>query len=116
MTISTRLTRAAVAFLIFGTVASVLPMETSALAAPGYPGVSNGRGRGRQGAAIAGVAAVGGLFALGRGGGGLFPYAAGKKKKRSKKEMEEERQRQEMEKLDRFTRPTDAASNPSLNH
>ncbi len=109
MTISTRLTRAAVAFLIFGTVASVLPMDTSALAAPGYPGVSNGNGRGRRNRGLERAAEVAAA------GAAIYFLIAGDKKRDNEKKPNTNAPDPQFEKLDRFTRPSDAPANPGMN-
>lgn len=109
MKLSPRLTRAGLAFLVFGMLASTLPSGNGLVFAANCPSPSGGGGN-NTGAVVAAAAVGGGLFALSRTGGGLFPYAPGRKKKKRN------HQEEQFNRLDRFTRPSDAGSNPGINH
>lgn len=101
MKLSTRLTRAAVAFLIFGTVAAALPtsgtVQAQGLGTP-CPGIGggNGRGRGHNPGRDFGIATaiLAGGVAAGGSHGGMYPY----RKKKNKNERNED----QTKRLDKF--------------
>ncbi len=108
MKFSKRLTRAAAAFLIFGMVASTLPTNQAVLAAPLYqnPGSGSGRDDGLRNVGyffLAGFV----LYLASRN----HPFYGGDHNRRHGRDQD-----QQFNKLDRFTRPSDAGSNPNISH
>lgn len=108
MKFSKRLTRAAAAFLIFGMVASTLPTNQAVLAAPAYPQPGSGSS-GSGGLRNVGYFFLAGfvLYLASRN----HPFYGGDHNRRHGRYQDEQ-----INNLDRFTRPSDAGSNPGINH